>query len=59
MQVDADAVDAAGTRVQEHKLQVEINVEGRLEADFTEEEVLEVLKKAGFQSILPGRGGAA
>ena len=58
MQVDADAVDAAGTRVQEHKLQVEINVEGRLEADFTEEEVLEVLKKAGFQSILPGRGGA-
>jgi uncharacterized ferritin-like protein (DUF455 family) len=59
MQVDADAVDAAGTRVQEHKLQVEINVEGRLEADFTEEEVLEVLKKAGFQSILPGRGWAA
>lgn len=59
MQVDADAVDAAGTKVQDHKLQVEINVEGRLEAEFTEEEVLEVLKKAGFQSILPGRGGAA
>lgn len=59
MQVDADAVDAAGTKVQAHKLQVEINVEGRLEAEFTEEEVLEVLKKAGFQSILPGRGGSA
>ena len=58
MQVDADAVDAAGTAVQAHKLQVEINVEGRLEAEFTEEEVLEVLKKAGFQSILPGRRGA-
>jgi uncharacterized ferritin-like protein (DUF455 family) len=59
MQVDEDAVDAAGTKVQELKLQVEINVEGRLEAEFTEEEVMEVLKKAGFQSILPGRGGAA
>ena len=59
MQVEVDAVDAAGNPVQEHKLQVEIDVEGRLEAEFTEEEVLEVLKKAGFQSILPGRGGSA
>lgn len=59
MQVDVDAVDAAGNPVQQHKLKVEIDVEGRLEAEFTEEEVLEVLKKAGFQSILPGRGGSA
>lgn len=58
MQVDEDAVDAAGTKVQEHKLDVEINVEGRLEAEFTEDEVMEVLKKAGFQSILPRRGGS-
>jgi len=30
-----------------------VNVDGRLEAGFTEEEVLEVLKQAGFRSILP------
>jgi len=56
MQVNEDDVDAAGTRIREHKLEVQIDVEGRLEAEFTEEEVMEVLKKAGFQSILPGRG---
>lgn len=30
-----------------------VNVEGRLEAEFTEDEVLEVLRQAGFRSILP------
>ena len=30
-----------------------VNVEDRLEAEFTEEEVLEVLRQAGFRSILP------
>jgi len=30
-----------------------VDVDGRLEAGFTEEEVLEVLKQAGFRSILP------
>ena len=30
-----------------------VNVEDRLEAEFTEDEVLEVLKQAGFRSILP------
>jgi hypothetical protein len=30
-----------------------VNVEGRLEADFTEAEVKEVLRQAGFRSILP------
>ena len=59
MQVDAEAVDAAGTKIQDGKLQVEIDVEGRLEADFTEEEVMQVLKKAGFQSILPKSGGGS
>jgi uncharacterized ferritin-like protein (DUF455 family) len=57
MQVDEETVDAAGTKIQDGKLKVEIDVEGRLEADFTEEEVMQVLKRAGFQSILPNRGG--
>ncbi len=30
-----------------------VNVDGRLEAEFTEEEVHEVLRQAGFRSILP------
>ncbi len=30
-----------------------VNVDGRLEAEFTEGEVLEVLRQAGFRSILP------
>jgi uncharacterized ferritin-like protein (DUF455 family) len=30
-----------------------VDVDGRLEAGFTEEEVLEVLKQAGFRSIIP------
>jgi len=30
-----------------------VNVEGRIEAEFTREEVLEVLRQAGFRSILP------
>jgi uncharacterized ferritin-like protein (DUF455 family) len=30
-----------------------VNVQGRLEADFTEEEVKEVLRQAGFRTILP------
>jgi uncharacterized ferritin-like protein (DUF455 family) len=32
-----------------------VNVEDRLEAEFTEEEVKRVLRQAGFQSILPHR----
>jgi len=45
-------LNAAGIPA-EHKLEVAINVEDRLAAEFSEEEVLEVLRKAGFQSILP------
>lgn len=32
-----------------------VNIEGRLEAEFTEEEVKNVLRQAGFHSILPHR----
>ena len=47
-------VNAAGTTFTETRLQAPaVNVEGRLEAEFSEEEVLEVLKQAGFRSILP------
>lgn len=35
------------------KLPPAVNVEGRLEADFTEAEVKEVLRQAGFRTILP------
>ena len=47
-------VNAAGTTFTETRLLAPaVNVEGRLEAEFSEEEVLEVLKQAGFRSILP------
>ncbi len=47
-------VNAAGTTLSEQRLSAPaVNIEGRLEAEFTEEEVLEVLKQAGFRSILP------
>jgi uncharacterized ferritin-like protein (DUF455 family) len=46
--------NATGTAITEKRLQAPaVNVEGRLEAEFTEDEVLEVLKQAGFRSILP------
>ena len=44
------------------KLPPAVNVEGRLEAEFTIEEVKEVLKQAGFRSIIPhalAMGGAS
>jgi uncharacterized ferritin-like protein (DUF455 family) len=49
-------VTAAGTTLSEQRLSAPaVNIEGRLEAEFTEDEVLEVLKQAGFRSILPDR----
>jgi len=41
------------------KLPPAVNVEGRLEAEFTEEEVAEVLRQAGFRSILPSHAPEA
>lgn len=47
-------VNAVGMEITELKLQAPaVYVDGRLEAGFTEDEVLEVLKQAGFRSILP------
>jgi uncharacterized ferritin-like protein (DUF455 family) len=47
-------VNAVGVTLGEEKqLAPAVDVNGRLEAGFTEEEVLEVLKQAGFRSILP------
>lgn len=47
-------VNAAGVTITEKKLEAPaVYVDGRLEAGFTQEEVLEVLKQAGFRSILP------
>ena len=47
-------INAVGTTFSEQRLSAPaVNVEGRLEAEFTEDEVLEVLKQAGFRSILP------
>lgn len=46
--------NAVGVVISEERLRPPaVDVEGRLEADFTEEEVAEVLKQAGFRSILP------
>ena len=46
--------NAVGTMLSDERLQPPaVYVDGRLEAGFTEEEVLEVLKQAGFRSILP------
>jgi 1,2-phenylacetyl-CoA epoxidase catalytic subunit len=50
----AGDTNAAGTEITVQRLQAPaVNVQDRLEAEFTEEEVLEVLKQAGFRSILP------
>jgi uncharacterized ferritin-like protein (DUF455 family) len=50
----ADETNAAGVTLGEGKLLAPaVNVEGRLEAGFTQEEVLEVLRQAGFRSIIP------
>ena len=47
-------VNAVGVAFTAEKLQPPIvDVNGRLEAGFTEEEVLEVLRQAGFRSIIP------
>jgi uncharacterized ferritin-like protein (DUF455 family) len=52
--------NAAGVVVTEERLlPPAVNVDGRLEAEFTEEEVHEVLRQAGFRSILPSRIGEA
>jgi hypothetical protein len=45
--------NAAGQPVLMDRQGPAVNVEGRLEAEFTEAEVLEVLRQAGFRSILP------
>ena len=53
--------NAAGVEFTETRLSAPaVNVEGRLEAEFTEDEVLEVLKQAGFRSIFPAslKGGS-
>jgi uncharacterized ferritin-like protein (DUF455 family) len=47
-------INAAGIVLTESRLLAPVvNVEDRLEAEFSEDEVLEVLKQAGFRSILP------
>jgi uncharacterized ferritin-like protein (DUF455 family) len=47
-------LNAVGLPITAEKLQPPaVDVAGRLEAGFTEEEVLEILKQAGFRSILP------
>ncbi len=47
-------INAAGVELTPERLMAPaVNVADRLEADFTEDEVLEVLKQAGFRSILP------
>lgn len=45
--------NAAGTTLSNQRSAPAVNVGGRLEAEFTEAEVLEVLRQAGFRSILP------
>lgn len=53
--------NAAGVVMDASKLEVPaIDVAGRLEAEFTEDEVAEVLKQAGFRQIVPvAAGGGA
>ena len=47
-------INAAGVTLGEERLLAPaVNVQDRLEAEFSEDEVLEVLKQAGFRSILP------
>jgi uncharacterized ferritin-like protein (DUF455 family) len=49
-------INAAGSELTAERLQPPaVYVDGRLEAGFTEEEVAEVLRQAGFRSILPAQ----
>jgi uncharacterized ferritin-like protein (DUF455 family) len=45
--------NAAGVPIAPDRAPPAVNVQGRLEAEFTEAEVLEVLAQAGFRSIIP------
>jgi uncharacterized ferritin-like protein (DUF455 family) len=45
-------VNVVGVTIPE-KAPPAVNVDGRREAEFTQEEILEVLKQAGFRSIIP------
>ena len=48
---DVNAVGIAWT--EERRMPPAVNVEDRKEAEFTDEEIAEVLSQAGFRSILP------
>jgi uncharacterized ferritin-like protein (DUF455 family) len=51
---EVGSYNAVGVVISEERLRPPpVSVEGRLEADFTEAEVAEVLEQAGFRSILP------
>ena len=52
LQPEDGEVDAVGT-VLGPRVPLAVNVEGRLEAGFTEDEVMEILRQAGFRSIIP------
>jgi uncharacterized ferritin-like protein (DUF455 family) len=51
---EVGSYNAVGVVISEDRLRPPaVDVEGRLEAEFTEEEVAEVLRQAGFRSVLP------
>jgi rubrerythrin len=51
---EVGALNAAGQAITaDRRAAPAVNIEDRLEAEFTEAEVLEVLRQAGFRSILP------
>jgi bacterioferritin (cytochrome b1) len=53
---EVNAVGIAWT--EERRLPPAVNVEDRKEAEFSDEEIAEVLRQAGFRSILPSMKGA-
>ena len=54
LEPDIGGANAVGTVfTTEGRMAPAVNIEDRLAADFTEEEVYEVLRQAGFRSILP------
>lgn len=56
LQIKEGEVDALGTPLKATvDKKIEINVEARRDADFSEDEIHQVIKQAGFSSILPSQ----
>jgi hypothetical protein len=60
LQPKRSTVNAVGHRIEEPEARVPaVNVEDRRRAEFTDEEIHEILRQAGFRTLVPDRDAAA